>query len=173
VKALLLLAALATVGLPACLSKTASADTLRAGGLRAVVPTGWRGRAVLRNGPVPSAPALNLGTFPLPRADYNLGNSAVGKWPRDAILITVIDWAGTPYKSKFPPAQRLAVRPEDFEGFEGVPADHAFAHRQLTVRGRPLEVMVQFGRQPATGSRIALANEVLSTVQIVRPTASS
>jgi hypothetical protein len=128
------------------------------------VPAGWRGRIVRATSLSP--PAVNLANFRLPPAKDNFGNSASGRWPARAVLITVIDWSPAAYPSLERVTLPLRIRRRDFGApLEGAPASHAFARRSVVVGRRALEIWVQAGTKRVTDARLRLINRRLEGIR--------
>jgi hypothetical protein len=114
---------------------------------------------------------LAAANFPLPRPDDDLGSAAMRRMHAGDVRIVIQDLTarGAPrwYRRQFRPLQGpLSVRSGDFGRFEGIPWSHSFAHRLFRLRGRELEVTVDFVSPAARRAELAAVNRILATLAV-------
>jgi hypothetical protein len=125
----------------------------------------WYSRLTPRNG-VNTVPAITVGNLRPGRFAYMLGhNDPRLRWPRDGVLISVVDWSGEQTAGMHFPRASLPLRvpPENVGTLEGIPQGHAFARVQARVRCKRLEIWVQFGRGLTTRETVARADALLGS----------
>lgn len=128
---------------------------------------GWQGRTFTE---APSPPTLEAGNFVLPPPGYPHGNGE--PWPEDAIFVRVADWTHgadpPPFRAQFEPgALPVELTERDLRhSVEGVPDDHAFAQRLVSIDGRLIEVVAEFGTRPVADTALDTVNQVLSALRV-------
>jgi hypothetical protein len=139
-----------------------SASTLDRFGISITLPESWDGRLTLRG--------LEAASSPLPSDPSSFPSEARNTMGlQDATMylteLTSICPCGNGFRHVELPFQMPA---SEFaaDGFEGVPADHAFGRKMFVTNGRWFDLWVEFGSTPPPADRLDQVNAALATLQI-------
>jgi hypothetical protein len=126
-----------------------------------------------------SRPVLHFANFPLVPKDDDVASRSIAGMPDDGILIQLLewDWAGPRDQLTGPLEDRGPYEPVSFPlrlelehlapSFEGIPMNRQVATRTFSVGGRRFfRLRVVFGTSPPSMTAFALAQEMLSNVQV-------